>query len=702
MNRQKFILLLLAGLCLALSGCEDDDFIGNTKVGRVDECHVAVVLPFSDGLEAHWKQCLKLCSDNLYKASLQNGSGVRLVYDFYDEESPNLTDIAKSLAADEGITAVIGGFYSSNAITLANVFSKANKPFFTIATTEQLVRAYSSWGNLWAMTESNITQCEVLLSKAMQYGASKVALFTDKESAYGQTFINWFAFLAVELGMQCEGVYEYDDDLAAQATEAVNSDADFLICAAPSVPDLKAFLQIYQKSDHRVRLLCTDCAYGTHVLAQLGQYAEGIEGVCYGSAPESGFDLAYKTYFGTEISLGESQIYDAAMLIGYAQYIRMQKKGKLSFRDAMRQLVSGREAVNATWHAEDMAKILRILAEGGHPDIAGASGSLDFDSKVYTNVLSTTYNNYLIYDNHCIILDYNSTDGSRRAEPTLAEWNWKASQMQDIKDSSSTVREYPPLDQKWALLVATSSGWDNYRHQVDVLNIYQQLKTHGYQDDHIILIMEDDLAYHTSNPHPGTLISRMGAENVYRDVEVDYHTRDLSPSDIGDILSGKQSERLPQVILSDSDDNIFIFWSGHGMPGALCWLDNSYGMTAPMMDGILTNMENRGNYRKITGCIETCYSGSVFDVADQHNGVLFFTASNGQETSKADEYNYDMDVWMSNRFTATLQDCFVKDPDMSMRNLYFRLFQSTVGSHVCVYGIDGYGSLYSTYLDEIL
>ena len=143
---------MLAGLCLALSGCEDDDFIGNTKVGRVDECHVAVVLPFSDGLEAHWKQCLKLCSDNLYKASLQNGSGVRLVYDFYDEESPNLTDLAKSLAADEGITAVIGGFYSSNAITLANVFSKANKPFFTIATTEQLVRAYSSWGNLWAMT----------------------------------------------------------------------------------------------------------------------------------------------------------------------------------------------------------------------------------------------------------------------------------------------------------------------------------------------------------------------------------------------------------------------------------------------------------------------------------------------------------------------------------------------------------------------
>ena len=697
MNRVRIISLIL-GLCILLSGCEKED----RTPGVIGKCRVAVVLPFSDGMETHWKQCLKLCSDNLLKASRTNGSGIELVYDFYDEDDPDFSSIVKTLAQNDSITAVIGGLYSSKAVEMASIFSKADKPFFTIATTEQLVRAYSSWGNLWAMTETDITQCEVLLSKALQYGAKKVALITDKSSAYGQTFINWFAFQATELGLECTGVYEYEGDLAAKAEAAVNCEADFLICAPSSIPDLKEILRRYQSSDHHLRLLCSDMAYGSNSIAQLGQLAEGIEGVCYSSDPETGFDLAYQTYFGMDATIGEAQIYDAAMLIGYAQYLRMLRGEKMSFRDAMHQLVSGRDEVNATWRSEDMAQILRRLLQGGAPDIAGASGSLDFDSKVFTNVLSTIYCNYLVYNQHYIILDYNSTDGSKRSEPTLAGWNWKASQMQDIKDTSSVVREYPALDQKWALLVATSSGWDNYRHQVDVLNIYQQLKAHGYQDDHIILIMEDDLAYNTSNPHPGTLISRMGAENVYHDVEVDYHTRDLSPSDIGDILLGRQSERLPQVILSDNDDNIFIFWSGHGTPGALCWLDNTYTMTTPMMDGILTDMENRGNYRKITGCIETCYSGSVFDVADQHNGVLFFTASNGQETSKADEYNYNMDVWMSNRFTATLQDCFVKDPDMSMRDLYFRLFQSTVGSHVCVYGIDGYGSLYSTYLDEIL
>ena len=687
-------------LSLAVSGCEKDT--RGIQPGVVEECRVAVVLPFSDGLEAHWKRCLALCSDNLNKASQQNGSGIKLVFDFYDEESPELTETVKALAEDESVSAVIGGLYSANALVMANTLSKADKPFFTIATTEQLVRAYSSWGNLWAMTESDITQCEVLLSKAIQYGAKKVALITDKNSPYGQTFINWFSFQAIELGLEDSIVYEYDDDLAEQATAAVNSDADFLICAPPSYYDLGEILEIYHKSDQHVHLLASDVAYGANVLTQFGRQVEGIEGVGYGANPESGFEIAYKVYFGTELTSGEAQIYDAAMLIGYARYLMLLNKDQITFREAMRQLLSGADAVSCTWRTEDMRKILHLLESGGHPDIAGASGSLDFDTKVYTNVLSTTYYNYLIYDNHYIILDYNSTDGSRRSEPTLAGWNWKATHMQDIEDKPSAI-SYPPLDQKWALLVATSRGWSNYRHQVDVLNIYQQLRLNGYDDDHIVLIIEDDLAYNSSNPHPGILVSRNVGENVYRNPEIDYHPRNLSPSDIGDILMGRKSEKLPQVIQADTDDNIFLFWSGHGNPGKLSWLEDKKGMTTAMMDGIMTDLENseRG-FRKMTGFIETCYSGSVFKVADKHNRMLFFTAANDKETSKADEYNYEIDVWMSNRFTATLQDCFAKDPDMSMRDLYYRLFQSTTGSHVCVYGADGYGSLYSTYLDEIL
>lgn len=87
---------------------------------------------------------------------------------------------------------------------------------------------------------------------------------------------------------------------------------------------------------------------------------------------------------------------------------------------------------------------------------------------------------------------------------------------------------------------------------------------------------------------------------------------------------------------------------------------------------------------------------------DSHKHTIIFTAAGEDETSKADEYNRNWKVWMSNRFSATLQDCMKNEPDMPLRDLYYRLFQSTVGSHVHVYGIEGYGSLYKHSLEEIM
>ena len=113
-------------------------------------------------------------------------------------------------------------------------------------------------------------------------------------------------------------------------------------------------------------------------------------------------------------------------------------------------------------------------------------------------------------------------------------------------------------------------------------------------------------------------------------------------------------------------------------------------------------MEASDKYRKLIGCFETCYSGGVAVAANDHKGMLFFTAANASETSKADVYNYNWEIWMSNRFTATLQDCMVNTPSQSFAYLYNRLFQSTVGSHVCVFGHKGFGSLYESNLGEIL
>lgn len=46
----------------------------------------------------------------------------------------------------------------------------------------------------------------------------------------------------------------------------------------------------------------------------------------------------------------------------------------------------------------------------------------------------------------------------------------------------------------WAVLVAGSNGWYNYRHQADLCHAYQILHQNGIPDSNIIVMMYDDLA----------------------------------------------------------------------------------------------------------------------------------------------------------------------------------------------------------------
>lgn len=71
---------------------------------------------------------------------------------------------------------------------------------------------------------------------------------------------------------------------------------------------------------------------------------------------------------------------------------------------------------------------------------------------------------------------------------------------------------------RWALLIATSKGYENYRHQADICHAYQILKNGGYIDQNIIVMMYDDIAYNEQNPKPGVIVNKPGGSNVYHGV----------------------------------------------------------------------------------------------------------------------------------------------------------------------------------------
>ena len=703
--KRMVIKLIAPLLCLiGLWSCSDDESSMSYADKQWTEKTVAVVLPMEKGLAAHWERTLGMFATNFERAFKNHETGIRLKFEYYDEANADMQELARSLAFNDEVYAVIGGLYSSNAAILAAELTLVGKTFFTLATTEQLVRAYASTGYLWAMTETDITQCEVLLSKVINYGGKSVALLAKDNDNYGQTFIDWFAFQARELGLKNMGSYAYTpDNIADVSCQAMQSGAEYVICIPSEIEEMGPMLEAHKTQSLNgqsvPRMLFSDTAYGADVLKIHGDAAEGIEGVAFGADPESGFDVSYRTFFNATPTLGESQLHDAAMLIGYAAW-HQQFNPELSLQKSLRAVVSGEDLNMGSWTGEDMGLVVDALAAGKSPYVRGASGHLRFDAKVFTNVLATTYYNFKVYNGQYIILDYNTSDGGNRTDATLAGWNWKASQMQDFNNSGEY--DYPVHTGNWALLVASSKGWANYRHQADVLAIYQQLKQAGYTDDRIILIAEDDIADNVSNPNKGVVQVTIGGNNVYEQVEIDYHMSELQAKDILAILSGEKSERLPIVIESTANDNVFVFWSGHGVPGALCWNDDAYGIMGDQLDETFRRMREKRSYRKLLMMVEACFSGGVMEQCRNIPGMLFVTAANGDETSKADVFNGEMKVWMSNRFTSTFIEQITENKNIALRDLYYRLFINTVGSHVMVYNAENYGNLYSADMSEFI
>ncbi|MCD8317693.1 MAG: ABC transporter substrate-binding protein, partial [Paraprevotella sp.] len=224
------------------------------------------------------------------------------------------------------------------------------------------------------MTETDITQCEVLLSKVINYEGKSVASIADENDSYGKTFVDWFGFQSKELGLEVKGIFSYDEGkITDVAKQAAACGADFVICAPSKIDDIADVVDAFNAEPKAPRLLFSDMGYGVDVLKRLGKKAEGIEGVCLGADPESGFDVSYRSYFGTTPTVGTAQIYDAAMLLAYAAWYQNMYP-KVTLQTALRHVVDGRDFLLGSWMSEDMCNVINDMARGGSPDVKGASG----------------------------------------------------------------------------------------------------------------------------------------------------------------------------------------------------------------------------------------------------------------------------------------------------------------------------------------
>ena len=689
--------LLYAALfpLLLLLSCSGKDPMETQQ--KVNSYKVAVVLPESE--KAELSKIVDWAQETIKSAQKGQESRIELDLEWIDEEGPSVYSEIIRITHDDSYAAIIGPRYSRNARTLARESLSYRIPVLAPSVTStEFQRIYAGSNmtepNIFCLAENDMAQCQAMLSKARANNYSRISLISrdGKEDDYAASFQQFYAYMAREMDMEVEETYFYSnkEELAAAIQKAIAVEEDapypgvlfFVPSSGRDMLDFDEALNLSEDSEY-LSIVCTDMAYDLSLEGKLKNY--DYVGTALASRPGEGFDVAWKSRCGTVLPGGYAQLYDCFYLLAMAAAV-VEAGDAASVRKALVKLTSGDKASTPIypWTASGMRDAFQAVRDKDYGRITGVSGPLEFESQTHICQLGTTYSTWTYTGGKFVETgrfsrDYTGSD----------LWNWTTTQIEDLYDEQAADLPYPPLEDQFAVVIATSTGRNNYRHQADALAQYRMLKGFGYDDDHIILILEDDLG---SDVHV-----TLGGENLRTGAVIDYKTSRVTPEDLRNIFSGTVTERTPEVVKGGPGTNVFLFWSGHGArDNVLKWADEK--MDAEVFRGILEGAA--GNYRKMLVVLETCYSGSVGSYCEGLPGILLLCAARSGETSHADVI--EDGIYLSNRFTRVFRSEVEANPAIALHQLYYQLATHTTASHAGLYNDACYGNVYRNKMDEFL
>ena len=688
-------LLYAPFLLLLLAACNGKDPMEVEQT--VIPYKVAVVLPESEKEEL--SKIVDWAQETIKAAQKGQESRIELELEWIDEEGSSASAEIIRITHDNSYAAIIGPRYSRNARTIARESLSYRIPVLTPSVTStEFQRIYAGSNmtepNIFCMAENDMAQCQAMLSKARANNYSRISLISrdGKQDDYAASFQQFYAYMAREMDMEVEETYFYENkaelQAAIQQAVAVEEDAPFpgvLFFVPSSAQDMLDFdeaLELSEDSEY-LSIVCTDMAYDLSLEGKLKNY--NYVGTALASRPGEGFDVAWKSRYGTVLPGGYAQLYDCFYLLAMAAAV-VESGDAATVREALMKLTSGDKASTPVypWTDSGMRDAFQAVRSRDYGHITGVSGPLEFESQTHICQLGTTYSTWTYTDGK-----YVETGRFSRNFTGGDLWNWTNTQFDDYFDEHAADLPYPALEDHYAVVIATSTGRNNYRHQADALAQYQMLKGFGYDDDHIILIVEDDLG---ADVHVTP-----GGENLRAGAVIDYKTSRVTAEDLRNIFSGTVTERTPAVVQGGPGTNVFLFWSGHGArDGVLRWADGD--LDAETFRGILEAAQ--GNYRKMLAVMETCYSGSIGTYCEGLPGVLLLCATRSGETSHADVM--EDGIYLSNRFTRIFRSEVEANPAISLHELYYQLATHTTASHAGLYNDACYGNVYRNTLQEFL
>ena len=190
----------------------------------------------------------------------------------------------------------------------------------------------------------------------------------------------------------------------------------------------------------------------------------------------------------------------------------------------------------------------------------------------------------------------------------------------------------------WAVIMAGSNTYSNYRHQADSHHAVKIMLDNGIPRDQIIHLAYDDIASSRYNPFPGQLFNKptaAGVEgvNVYDQSEIDYSGKAVNKENFLNVLKGIDTGAGP-VLKSDENSKVFVYFVDHGGAGLICTPNGSSDwIYADELDSTLQTMKDTGMFKELTFYLEACESGSMFPNLKADENIYALTASNATQSS---------------------------------------------------------------------
>ena len=232
---------------------------------------------------------------------------------------------------------------------------------------------------------------------------------------------------------------------------------------------------------------------------------------------------------------------------------------------------------------------------------------------------------------------------------------------------------------QYAVLVAGSNTYSNYRHQSDIFHHYHILVDRGVKPKNIVVFAYDDIANNQRNPFPGQVFNHPDGSDVYAGVVIDYYGKDVTPENFIAVLTGdekavkKVDDRTTGKVLTST--------------------------SADELNDALNTMHTKNMYKELVFYLESCHSGSMFEnKLPTDINIYTTTAANPHESSYAEYCGGEAKV-NGTSIGSCLGDeysCrFMEDIDArpgeelkswTMQQQYEYLVTAVKGSHVQQYG----------------